>query len=196
MVVATQRQPTEFSWHWQPVCCTVHTGGAETPLLLVPVLGLATVDRILQSLGDTKSDAGSRSNLPPPTPAVGACLQSNKEHKQTHKGYNYLLFSHFGHTNYRCRNVWAVQRVASAPPGIPRCYEGNVVTESVWESRGAAALTFGFSVDRFVPEKPSCSLTEAAGSKIQFKQFWKDNILCVRQEDGKVSFSLALYPTQ
>ena len=41
--------------------------------------------------------------------------------------------------------VQEVQRVASAPLKVPGWHKGNVVPESVWESRGAAAFTFGLS---------------------------------------------------
>jgi len=49
--------------------------------------------------------------------------------------------------------------------------KNNVATESVWENRGAAALTFGLSVDRFVPDKTTFSLTEATGTKKEFRLF-------------------------
>ena len=49
----------------------MQTGGAELPLLLGPVLGVATVDRIPQSLSDNKSAAVSHRTAPPlPLPRI------------------------------------------------------------------------------------------------------------------------------
>jgi hypothetical protein len=59
VVVVTQWQHTAVYRHQQPVRCTLQTVGAELPLLRVPTLCLVAVDRIPQSLCDTKSAAVS-----------------------------------------------------------------------------------------------------------------------------------------
>ena len=43
------------------------------------------------------------------------------------------------------------------------------------------------ALDRFVPET-ACSLMEATGTKIQFKEFWKDKMALVRQKMKPVHF--------
>ena len=118
----------------------MQTGGAKPPLLLGPALGLAAVDIIPQSLSDTKSAAVSHLN----PPAVSAISPAH-----TDTMFTTTLFSHIaGILNTRVgmsARVRTLQRVANAPPKFPECYKGNVVPESVWDSRGSSPLTYGLS---------------------------------------------------
>ena len=110
----------------------MQTGGAEPPLLLGPALGLPAVDRI-PSRSVTLNLLQYRTAHPPFSPA------------HTDKMDTANLCSHIAGKANTVQECLAMQRVASAPPEVPGCYKGNFVPETVWESRGAAALTFGLS---------------------------------------------------
>ena len=90
-----------------------------------------------------------------------------------------------------CARVWSVQRVARAPSKSLDATKVMLFLIAYGRAEVQLHSLLVSELDRFVPDKTSCSLIAATGTKIQFKIFRKDKMVIVRQKDETGTFSVA-----